>query len=52
MGTAIICVILFVIITLIVKSLCKKYINAKKTGGCCCSCSGCSGKCGSASKES
>ncbi|MBS7311628.1 MAG: FeoB-associated Cys-rich membrane protein [Treponema sp.] len=42
MGTAIVCVILFIMIALIVKSLCKKYHKAKKSGGCCCGCSGCS----------
>lgn len=41
MGTLIVSVILFVAITLIVKSLCKKYLKAKKSGECCCGCSGC-----------
>lgn len=45
MGTVIVCVILFIIVSLIVKSLCKKYINAKKNGECCCGCSGCSKSC-------
>lgn len=46
MGTVIVSVALFVIVTLIVKSLCKKYIKARKTGTCCCGCSGCcGGKC-------
>jgi len=51
MGTVIISVILFIIVSLIVKSLCKKYINAKKTGSCCCGCSGCSGKCETSKEE-
>lgn len=43
MGTVIVSVVLFAIVTLIVKSIHKKHVNAKKTGGCCCGCSGCSG---------
>lgn len=42
MGTVIICVILCIVIFFSIKSMCKKHIKAKKSGGCCCSC-GCSG---------
>lgn len=45
MGTAVVSVILFIVVSLAVKSVCKKYINAKKTGGCTCGCSGCSSCC-------
>lgn len=43
MGTVIVSVILIGIVALIIKSLYKKHIDAKKSGGCCCGCSGCSG---------
>ncbi len=43
MGTLIVSVILIGIVALIIKSLYKKHIDAKKSGGCCCGCSGCSG---------
>ena len=41
MGTVIVCIILFIVLTGIIKSLCKKHLDAKKSGKCCCGCSGC-----------
>ncbi|MCQ2242397.1 FeoB-associated Cys-rich membrane protein [Treponema sp.] len=46
MGTVIISTILFIIVTLIVKSICRKHIEAKKNGSACCGCSNCSCSCG------
>ena len=43
MGTVIVSIILFLVVTLIVRSLCKKHLMAKKSGGCC---AGCTGGCG------
>ncbi|WP_407399410.1 FeoB-associated Cys-rich membrane protein [Treponema sp.] len=45
MGTVIISTILFIIVTLIVKSICKKHIEAKKNGSVCCGCAKCSCGC-------
>ena len=45
MGTLIISTILFIIVTLIVKSICRKHIEAKKNGSVCCGCSKCSSGC-------
>ena len=45
MGTVIISTILFIIVTLIVKSICRKHIEAKKNGSVCCGCSKCSSGC-------
>ncbi|MDY3758453.1 MAG: FeoB-associated Cys-rich membrane protein [Treponema sp.] len=45
MGTVIISTILFIIVTLIVKSICRKHIDAKKNGSVCCGCSKCSCGC-------
>ena len=46
MGTVIVSIILFLVVTLIVKSLYKKHLMAKKSGGCCGCCAGCTGGCG------
>ena len=45
MGTVIISTILFIIVTLIVKSICSKHIEAKKNGSVGCGCSKCSCGC-------
>lgn len=41
MGTVIVSVVLFVVVTMIVKSICKKHIAAKKNGNFCCGCTKC-----------
>ena len=50
MGTVIISTILFIIVTLIVKSICRKHIEAKKNGSVCCGCSKCSSGCNATSQ--
>ncbi|MCQ2595999.1 MAG: hypothetical protein MJ196_12125 [Treponemataceae bacterium] len=52
MGTVIVGIIVLLIVSCIIHSELKKYLKAKKTGTCACSCSGCcgSGCCSGAKK--
>lgn len=45
MGTLIVSLVLLMIVGMIIKSIIKKHKEVKRTGSCCCGCSGCGSDC-------